>query len=79
VVHFKKRFSPTGTEYDYVVVRASNNLWYASGPQSPKGYTWHELLLWLLETSPSLELPQMRVSYIEDWADLDTSGEGHQS
>lgn len=46
VIKFKVRFQPGGTKYSYAAIRAKN-LWYTTGPYSPKGYTWDELLCWL--------------------------------
>jgi hypothetical protein len=48
VLFFKKRFSPTGKEYDYAVLK-TDGLWYTTGPRSPKGYNWEELIGWMLQ------------------------------
>lgn len=70
VVYFKKQFEGSDKVYDYVVLRARDGLWYTTGPRTPKGYSWHELLLWLMETSPDHQLPEIKVSYVEDWSVL---------
>ena len=46
VIKFKVRFQPGGTKYSYAAIRVKG-LWYTTGPHSPKGYTWDELLDWL--------------------------------
>lgn len=46
VIKFKVRFNPGGTRYSYAAIRAKD-LWYTTGPYSPKGYTWDKLLDWL--------------------------------
>jgi len=34
------------TTYSYAAVRV-NGLWYTTGPKSPKGYRWEDLLAWM--------------------------------
>ena len=46
VIAFKVRFSKRGVNYDYAALR-SGGLWYTTGPKSPKGFTWQELISWL--------------------------------
>jgi hypothetical protein len=40
-------------EYTYAVVKAGDGLWYTTGPRSPKGYTWDELIEWI---GPDVEI-----------------------
>lgn len=51
VIFFQKRFSRGGRLYDYSAVKASDGLWYTTGPQSPKGYSWDRLVEWLYDGS----------------------------
>lgn len=47
VVWFNHRFGPrTVKDYTYAAVKASDGLWYTTGPASPKGYTWDQLVEW---------------------------------
>ena len=46
IIKFNVRFSSGGTKYSYAAIRAGG-LWYTTGPYSPKGYPWDELLDWL--------------------------------
>lgn len=48
VITFDKQFYPDGMAYSYAAIR-SNGLWYTTGPKSPKGYTWVELVNWLTD------------------------------
>jgi len=43
VITFSKQFAAGGIVYSYAALRAKD-LWYTTGPKSPKGYTWDELL-----------------------------------
>jgi hypothetical protein len=70
VIYFKHQFKGSDKVYQYAALKSDDGKWYTTGPKSPKGYTWHELLLWLLETSHNTELPPIVSSYIEDWRDL---------
>lgn len=45
VIFYRKTFD-NGITYTYAAVRAKG-LWYTTGPKSPKGFTWDELLDWL--------------------------------
>lgn len=47
VISFQARFNPGGRVYDYAAILADDGLWYTTGPQSPKGYGWDELMDWL--------------------------------
>lgn len=49
VVWFRRRFAIRGQEYTYAAVKASDGLWYTTGPASPKGYSWDELVQWLYD------------------------------
>jgi hypothetical protein len=50
VVRFQYQFRLGGTIYNYAAIKAGS-LWYTTGPKSPKGYTWTELLDWLAEST----------------------------
>jgi hypothetical protein len=43
VITFQKQFAAGGIVYSYAALKAKG-LWYTTGPKSPKGYTWDELL-----------------------------------
>jgi hypothetical protein len=43
VITFMKQFAAGGIVYSYAALKAKG-LWYTTGPKSPKGYTWDELL-----------------------------------
>jgi hypothetical protein len=47
VVFFQRTFGGVGTVYTYAMVKAGDGKWYTTGPRSPKGYTWDEVLDWL--------------------------------
>lgn len=49
VLWFERRFGGRGKVYTYAVVKAGDGLWYTTGPQSPKGYTWDQFVTWLME------------------------------
>lgn len=46
VIWFIHRFNSGSKAYTYAAVKAGDGLWYTTGPASPKGYTWDELMLW---------------------------------
>jgi hypothetical protein len=46
VVWFEHKFNRTSKSYTYAAVKAGDGLWYTTGPSSPKGYTWDELVDW---------------------------------
>ena len=48
IVFFQKRFNG-GKAYDYAAIKASDGLWYTTGPRTPKGFTWDELVDWILQ------------------------------
>jgi hypothetical protein len=53
VVWFQRTFHGGSRKYTYAAVRCSDDgLWYTTGPQSPKGYSWDELMIWLQEGDP---------------------------
>lgn len=70
VIYFRHQFKGSPKSYQYAALKCEDGLWYTTGPKSPKGYTWHELLLWLLETSHNTELPPIVSSYVEDWQSI---------
>lgn len=48
VIRWDMRFCSHGTVYSYVALRcAADGLWYTTGPRSPKGYTWDQLMSWI--------------------------------
>lgn len=46
VLRFDKKFHQRGQVYSYAAIKA-NGLWYTTGPNSPKAYTWDELVQFL--------------------------------
>lgn len=46
VVWFQHRFNTGSKKYTYAAVKAGDGLWYTTGPASPKGYTWDQLIDW---------------------------------
>jgi hypothetical protein len=50
IIRFQYQFHRGGRVYNYAAVKAGG-LWYTTGPQSPKGYTWQELSDWLAEST----------------------------
>lgn len=59
VFKFTKGFQGSPIQYSYAVIK-TNELWYTTGPRSPKGYTWDELVLWLVSGTPATNLVEMR-------------------
>lgn len=53
VIKFVKSFVKGGKEYSYAAIKV-DGLWYTTGPKVPKGYTWDELILWLVSSDPTL-------------------------
>lgn len=47
VVFFQRTFGGVGTIYTYGMVKAGDGKWYTTGPRSPKGFTWDEVMDWL--------------------------------
>lgn len=52
LVWFEKSFGTYSRVYTYAAVKADDGLWYTTGPRSPKGYTWEELMDWLSQDGP---------------------------
>lgn len=46
IIYFVKSFGGS-REYDYAALKAGDGKWYTTGPRSPKGYTWAELVDWM--------------------------------
>ncbi len=46
IITWRMRFHIKGLKYHYAAIKA-DGLWYTTGPNSPKGYTWDELVSWL--------------------------------
>lgn len=49
VIWFRKPFIEGGKAYTYAAVKAGDELWYTTGPKSPKGYTWASLIEWIAD------------------------------
>jgi hypothetical protein len=49
VIWFTKVFQNGSREYTYAAVKAGDRLWYTSGPNTPKGYTWEALVEWIYD------------------------------
>lgn len=45
VIAFRVQFLERCAWYEYAAIRV-NGTWYTTGPRSPKGYTWEELIGW---------------------------------
>lgn len=53
VIYFARTFSKRGAkQYDYAAIKAGDGLWYTTGPRTPKGYKWPELIQWVQENGP---------------------------
>ena len=53
VIRFTRTFSKRGAkQYDYAAIKAGDGLWYTTGPRTPKGYKWAELIQWIQENGP---------------------------
>lgn len=48
IIQFEKRFIKGGRLYEYAAIQA-NGKWYTTGPRSPKGYPWAELVTWMYD------------------------------
>ena len=48
--------------YNYAAIR-SGGLWYTTGPKSPKGFEWEELIDWLDSGYPVAEIQVLREAY----------------
>lgn len=53
VVRFDKEFH-SGRIYQYAAILASDGLWYTTGPSAPKGYSWEQLITWLVGDGPEI-------------------------
>lgn len=49
VIWFTKVFKNGRKEYTYAAVKADDGLWYTSGPNVPKGFTWDRLIEWVTD------------------------------
>lgn len=50
VIWFNRKFSRSGAKYyTYAAVRTDDGKWYTTGPRTPKGYDWAELIQWIRE------------------------------
>lgn len=47
-IFFEKTFG-TSRKYTYAAVKAGDGLWYTTGPKSPGGYSWQQLIEWILD------------------------------
>jgi hypothetical protein len=47
VLAWDQHWVNSATVYSYAAIKA-NNLWYTTGPRSPKAYTWDQLVYWML-------------------------------
>ena len=59
VIFFEKSFRQEPRKWTYSAVKAGDGLWYTTGPRSPKGYTWQQLIEWIVgdeETQPQVWL-----------------------
>lgn len=48
VIYFQHKFNSRSKSYDYAAIKAGDGLWYTTGPASPNGYTWDQLITWHL-------------------------------
>ena len=46
IIAWRMRFQKGGVKYRYAAIRAEG-IWYTTGPNSLKGYTWDELVSWI--------------------------------
>lgn len=49
LIYFRKRFNAGGKQYTYAAVRTEDGLWFTTGPRTPKGFGWDELIDWIME------------------------------
>lgn len=47
VLLFDRTFND-GKTYSYAMIKAEG-LWYTTGPRSPKGYSWDQIVAWLVD------------------------------
>lgn len=55
MIYFEKQFREGGRVYDYGALKSGDGLWYTTGPNSPKGYTWEQLLQFLYPDGTDLD------------------------
>lgn len=54
VIWFEKTFGrDRNAPYTYAAVRANDGLWYTTGPRTPKGQTWDDLIVWVKDGEPA--------------------------
>jgi hypothetical protein len=58
VIRFRKQFKPDGKLYAYAAIKCEDG-WYTSGPRTPKGYSWDELVAWLVSAVPVTNIEKM--------------------
>lgn len=51
VIWFTKVFQNGSREYTYAACKAGDGLWYTTGPNTPKGYSWEALVEWMYDGS----------------------------
>lgn len=49
VIWWTKTFQNGSREYTYAAVKAGDGLWYTTGPNVPKGYSWDALIEWITD------------------------------
>ena len=49
VIWFRKRFKNGSVTYTYAACKAGDGLWYTTGPNVPKGFTWQKLVEWIFD------------------------------
>jgi hypothetical protein len=47
VIWWVARWEGGTHDYTYAAVRAGDGLWYTTGPHTPKGYAWADLIEWI--------------------------------
>lgn len=47
VIWFTKVFQNGHREFTYAAVKAGDGLWYTTGPNVPKGFSWESLIEWI--------------------------------
>lgn len=55
-----------GVKYDYAAIKAGNGRWYTTGPNSPKGFTWDELMGWMNSWTTVYDRQIVRNGYGEE-------------
>lgn len=57
---------PHGTNiYSYAARRASNGFWYTTGPRSEQGYSWADLIMWIVNEARPVDGVIWRVTELE--------------